>query len=188
MLLIMLIILYVLFGGVVWRMRGGAFTTITDFNPGTDGDRVFTSIIFALPLTLIDPVFSSIVMLGIFIGLLISGWGPFQSPGIVSPGIPEESWLRWLPLELGLPIGSVSHDLVGLAEAGLLFVLPMFLGLICIGVHAWLLLAMSPVFAISYLIPRLITLPTIPEFVTGQEWGEIFVGIFLALILVLVLI
>jgi uncharacterized membrane protein len=48
------------------------------------------------------------------------------------------------------------------------------------------MLAMVPLFPLAYAIPRKISLPTIPNFATGQEWGENFVGAFLAIVLGLI--
>jgi hypothetical protein len=183
MLSFMLIILYAYYGGVIWRLRGGAFTTLTGINLGTDPDRVLFSILFGFPLCFFNPVIAAIVILGIFVALLIDGWGPFQSMGTKYPGIPEMSWLRWLPLKLGFAIDTVGHDIIGLVECGILLVLPIFLGLLVIGVHAWILFFMALFMPISYLIPRFNKLPTIAKFVGGQSWGEIFTGILLAMLI-----
>jgi hypothetical protein len=182
--------LYGLFGAVIWRLRGGALAEILNSNlGGTTVDRIVTSIIFPLPLALINPVFASISAIGIFIGLIVTGWGPFQGMGLPSVTPPEQSWLDWLPTKLGLKVQGYLYCAVGMLECGFVFVAPMILILLLagFGVNVLTLLAMSPLFVIAYSLPRVINFPSIPKFATGQEWGEIFVGFFLALILLTIL-
>jgi hypothetical protein len=188
--MILLSILYVLFGGIIWRFRGGALATILNSKlGGTTVDRIVTSLVFPLPLIFVsNPGIYSILVLGIFFGLTISGWGPFQGFGLPSPYAPEKSWLAWLPIKLGFSVDTLQYCLVGMIENGLIFVLPSLIMLLVFGfgIHMLLLLLMMVFFPTAYAIPRFLSLPSIPKFASGQEWGEIFVGIFLAFVLLLI--
>lgn len=167
-----------LVGALGWRLRGGAFTTLTGIDLGTDFARVIGAAAIAAPLAILHGPLYAILIPLIFAGLIATGWGPFQGLGLPSPYAPERSWLRWLPLRLGLKTGTVAHDAVGLAEAGVICVAPsaVFFG-ITHGVLAGVLaLTVGLGFPIAYAIPRIVRLPAIPKFSSGQAWGEVFVG------------
>lgn len=174
---------YALYAGIVWRLRGGAFTTLTGINPGTDGARLGCGILLGAPLALVHAEWRGLlIMPAIFIGLLLSGWGPFQGMGTEDvPGyVPETSWLRWLPQRLGLAPGSYWHDWLGMTQAGVVCLAPS--AVVVAWVAHWatvpwvMVLACGAAFGEAYTLARA-GLPTIPKFVTGQAWGEIFAGV-----------
>ena len=170
-------------GAAAWRLRGGAFTTITKIDLGTDFARLIGAAGLAAPLALEHGPLFGLVTPAVFIGLLVTGWGPFQGLGLKSPYAPERSWLRWLPLRLGLPTGSVGHDAVGLAEAGLVLIAPSaaLLAALCGPLAVIPLVVAGLLFPLAYGIPRVIRLPSWPRVAVGQDWGEVFVGALLAL-------
>jgi hypothetical protein len=184
-LFVLFVILFSIYSAVLWRLRGGAFATFLDLNLGTQGTRLLTSFLLGFVFLFLNIHYGITIMVTIMIGLLISGWPPFQAMGQPYPGTPESSWLRWLPTRLGLTIDTVLYDIVGLFEAGLVFIAPTYAALTLQGFNASLLLFMPLVFPLAYYIPTKINLPTITDFVQGQVWGEVFVGFFLGLFLIL---
>ena len=119
--------------------------------------------------------FFGLIFAALFLGVAVAGWAPFQGMGLPPVAVPEQSWLRWLPLQLRLKVDTFWHDLVGMAEAGLVCMLPCFLVGFWFGHHAWLLLLTGIGFAPAYALARL-SFPTIPNFASGQSWGEVFAG------------
>jgi hypothetical protein len=162
----------------VWRLRGGALATLLGVKVGTDATRALCAALIALPFAApnsLPVLLPAGLYIALFVGEMIAGWAPFQEMGLIPANMPEQSWLRWLPLHLGLKIDTFWHDFVGMAEAGVFFMLPMFIvGLWC-GHHAWLLLLAGLGFAPAYAAARL-NLPAIPKFAEGQSWGEVFAG------------
>lgn len=178
-----LILLTALAFGLLWRLRGGAFATLAGVTIGTQTTRIASAALMAGCLCLLTRHW---IVLGFapcfFAGWIAGGWGPFQGMGLEADAafVPERSWLRWLPEQLGLKAGTVFHDLVGMAEAGVIAMAPsaLFVGYLAhwIGME-WLLVVFAGIgFAPCYLAARLIAFPTIPKFAQGQSWGEILTG------------
>ncbi|OYV35520.1 MAG: hypothetical protein B7Z80_18095 [Rhodospirillales bacterium 20-64-7] len=172
-----------LVGAVVWRLGGGAFTTITGWNFGTDPARVLRSSL-AMVLPAFGPWFVPQVLL-LFLGICIGGWGAFQGMGL-AVSVPEPSWKRWLPNALGFKAGTLAHDFIGMMESGVSSMAPLA------AVYVWFdhiaalgIMVAGLGFAPCYLLARL-PLPTIPQFATGGEWGEVFTGAFLGAAFVLI--
>lgn len=179
--------IFLLFCGVVWRLRGGAFTTLTGIDPGTQGARTMCAVLITMAAVLMvdraaAPFEWSLCAIGVAIamGLDLSGWGPFQGMGIPAPVAPEKSWLRWLPLRLGLPVGSIGHDVIGMAQAGIVCLAPLALDAAWHDCWTWQPAAMTfaagALFPVPYLLARFIPFPAIPRFASGQAWGEIGAG------------
>lgn len=166
-------------GGFLQRLRGGAEKTLTGIKVGTQVTRIVFAFAFASMLAaMIGAAWPAMLAPFIFIGVATAGWGPFQGLGLPAPSPPEKSWMRWLPLRLGLPIGSLAHDAVGLMEAGLCFMTPSAAFLwYRVGAHSGLLcLVAGLLWPVAYGIPRVIPLPSIRGFAVGQAWGEVFSG------------
>ncbi|MFP5250233.1 MAG: hypothetical protein ACLGP3_10450 [Acidobacteriota bacterium] len=169
------LVLFALFSSVIWRLRGGAFTTLTKLDPGTDGARAIAAVGIPLVLALYTSRLELLLLApAIFVGVAADGWQPFQEMGLPVAN-PEASWLRWLPLHLGLRAGTFWHDFVGMAECGVLCLAPSALVGFAFGYHGLVALAAGLFFAPAYALARL-GFPTIPNFAQGQSWGEIFAG------------
>lgn len=172
-------------GGFLWRLRGGALATFIGVHIGTNATRAaFDGALVVVLFLLSRNVVALYLFPGVFIGLAITGWGPFQGLGAPPPAgeAPEKSWMRLLPDLLGLKVGSVAHDTVGLIEAGLLCMAPNaalvgYIGSPAYGVLLWLV---GVLFPLGYAIPRLVPLPSFPRFASGGVWGEFFCGAFVA--------
>lgn len=176
-------VLFIVLGGVAWRLRGGAFTAITGINPGTDGARAIGAVMIGVPLAALSRDWRVLTLVpAIFAGLAATGWGPFQGMGEEGrPGYkPEKSWMRWLPQHVGLRAGHIGEDYLGLLQAGFLCTLPAAL------VSAWwgtplapvMLAASGAMFPAAYVV-ALIDLPVIPRFAREQSWGEVGAGMLL---------
>jgi hypothetical protein len=168
---------------VIWRLGGGALTTLTGFSLGTD----FARALRALPALVLCVAFGWWGLLGVpalFLGVCIGGWGPFQGMGL--PGLAvEASWQQWLPRALRLKPGTVGFDLVGMMESGTLCMAPLavLVAFLTLWPTALILLVAGLEFALAYLCARIIPW-SIPRFATGQEWGEVFTGVMIGAALV----
>lgn len=177
------LIVFALWCGFVWRLRGGALATLLRIHVGTDGTRMICSMLIGLPLLAVhfDSVAPGLIVIAIFGGLKLTGWGPFQGEGLENkPGyVPQKSWMRALPDALGLKVGTFWHDFVGMTVAGIVCMAPP--ALVCGWVGAWTLpsvlepLLAGALFSVAYAIARL-GFPTIPNFAKGQSWGEVGAG------------
>lgn len=168
--------------GIAWRFRGGAFTTLTGLNPGTDGARAIGAAMIGLPLALLAHDWRVLAVVpAIMLGLMLTGWGPFQGMGTEGDAVPERSWMRWLPKHMGLRPDHFGEDFVGMMEAGIGAVAPaalisLWFGAGCGG--ASILGAGFIGFPLAYTL-ALIGFPTLPRFARGQSWGEVGAGMVL---------
>lgn len=178
----MFLVGYIIWCAIWWRFRGGAFTTITGIDPGTNGMRAFACAMIAGPLFFVYPHYLTILTLWVCltVGLMLTGWEEFQMMGLGGPLETEKPtfWMRKLPNLLGLTVGTVVYDSVGMAEAGIVAMLPAVLGL-----WYWFhwsslrLLLVGSLFFVPYIIARFIPFPKIPDFAQDASWGEVFVGL-----------
>jgi hypothetical protein len=168
---------------LIWRLRGGAFATLSGVNIGTSATRIAAALLMALIFYVATRSYWGFGLAPcLFAGMSVAGWGPFQGMGLEQdPGyVPEKSWLRWLPEQLGLKPGTFFHDFVGMAEAGAVCVLPS--ALFVAWLNGWSLAAFLLVifaglgFSVAYTLAKLIPFPTIPRFAEGQAWGEVLAG------------
>jgi len=183
---------YVLWAAIIWRFRGGAFTTLTGINPGTQGARALCGLALGVPSGgMITPWWhAALVAPAILIGLMICGWEEFQMMGTGGALETEKPnyWPRWLPGALGLKIGTMPYDMVGMAEEGLLCMFPCMLALIFwYDLRVLWLAAAGFCFSFAYALARVLPMPTIPRFASGQAWGEVFTGALVGAALMLVL-
>ena len=172
---------YVVWAGIVWRMRGGAFTTLTGIDPGTQGARALAALALSLPLvTIASPVWLAfLVAPGILFGLMLSGWEEFQGMGTETGYLLTEKpgyWPRRLPSMLGLQVGTFPYDVMGMMQVGVLCMLPSILLLAnwCRERVLFLVVA-GLLFGPAYLMARFLH-PDAGKFAKGQEWGETFTG------------
>lgn len=186
---------YTIFGGIVWRMRGGAFAKATGINIGTTVTRLACTFLLAVPLAFIVQKFSlspsfliipATVFIGLYVGLALTGWGPYQGMGIANGDPPEPSWMNWLPTKLGFSENTIAFDGTGMAEAAVILVVPLvLLQVFLVSWHTVALLDIIILLPVAYIIPRFVPLPAW-KYATGQEWGEVFSGLFIALTLAVV--
>ncbi len=174
---------FFLWCGFVWRLRGGALRTLLGIDVGTQATRALCSgAICLLAAAGAGLMVDLLAFVALWVGLGATGWGPFQGDGLSAPLplTPERSWLRWFPRALGLVEGTMAYDTVGLCMAGLVCMAP--LALVCGYASAWRPLSISAplvagaLFPVPYAIARL-GLPSIPNFASGQAWGEVGAGI-----------
>lgn len=109
-------------GAIWWRLRGGALTTLSGWDPGTGGMRAIAALVIsALPLSaggrwwvLLAPA--------LWLGWSVAGWGAFQGMGKSPVGVknPLERLLaRWMaPLPMCL-VGMAIEGAYCLAIPGL---------------------------------------------------------------------
>lgn len=177
----LILALFAVWSGVAWRFRGGAFTTLTGINPGTDGARALGAVMIGAPLAGLTHHWLVLTIVpAIVVGLMLTGWGPFQGMGTEPAStVPEKSWLRWLPSHLGLPPNHFGQDFVGMGLAGLVCLLPVSVCAVFLGPHPWAGAFVAAVGAVGFPLAytlALVGFPTIPRFATGQSWGEVFAG------------
>jgi hypothetical protein len=175
------LLFFPLLSALLWRLGGGAFTTLTGLNFGTDSARVLRSTI-----ALIFPIFfgwyALLALPALFAGICLAGWGAFQGMGTETGIVLESSWKRALPNAFGLRAGTFWHDFVGMLLCGALCVLPLTIvlgGLAMTGRNTfpsamivWLAgFGFAPCYALARLVPW-----GIPKFAGRQEWGEVLTG------------
>ena len=172
---------FIVWCAIWWRFRGGAFTTITGINPGTNGMRAIACAMIAAPLLYLNHHYLIILSLwvALTVGLMLTGWEEFQMMGVGGSLETEKPgfWMRKLPNLLGLKMGTVLYDSVGMGEAGVVAMFPATFALaFWFGIPSLRLLVVGSLFWLPYVIARFVPFPTIPRFAQGASWGEIFVG------------
>lgn len=184
----MILALAALWGGVWWRLRGGALTALTGWpGPGSTGlTRAICAVGMGSPLMALGWHYA-IMMPALWLVWSLAGWGAFQSMG-TSP-IEEKNPVAKLLEKLGVT-DPTCNDLAGMAIEGVLILAA--LGLVPAAItHHWLLYPAIPAlgvwFALLYFIPQRIFTPPIPipRFADGgSEWAELLVGAWVAFVLV----
>jgi hypothetical protein len=176
--MLFLLLCYPLLTAALWRLGGGALTTLTGFSLGTDGARALRSLC-ALVLAAAYFPWGLLAVPLLFLSLLVGGEGAFQGMGLpVPPGqLPESSWMRWLPEALGFKYATLPHDAIGMLEVGIVMAAPISALLFFLG-GPWpasAALLAAPLFPLSYMLARLVPW-SVPNFAAGQAWGELFAG------------
>lgn len=117
---VLFVLLYSVYGGVVWRLRGGAIGNLIPI--GTTGTRIITMTMLAAPLALITMNYWYLLLMPhLWLGLALAGWGPFMAMGrtivtdengwvseiVLGPGPngykeSKESWIKAIPRFLGI--------------------------------------------------------------------------------------
>jgi hypothetical protein len=97
------ILLYSFYGGIVWRLRGGAISHFLEV--GTTKTRLITMTMLILPVVLYELNYIYLALIPIFwLSLVLAGWGPYMSMSSTNRigGItPRESWIDFFPKMLG---------------------------------------------------------------------------------------
>lgn len=175
-------IIFIAYGAVVWRLRGGAWSTWLGINMGTETTRVVTGLLFAIPMALVTGSAWLLVSLTLatWLGLSIAGWGPFMTMGQHETP-PKRTWIDIFPMILGLAPHSVAWDFVGMTVCGFLLFTPMILSFGVIALSWWMALIIPVsafLFALDYLLwSRASNIPSIPGFASGStEWAEFTAG------------
>lgn len=152
---------YALWGGLWWRVRGGAWETLLRLPPGTAKARVATSAAIALPLLVYLNPWALAVWTALFAGMAVAGWGDAMDIGRVRG-------TRWL-------------DTAAMSGWGLLAVAPAAAVLAALGLPCWPLAVagavFGPAYALAWWLGDLELLPRVPRFAAGAtEWAECVVG------------
>ena len=185
---------YVLFCSFMWRLRGGAWSTLLHIHMGTTVTRVVSAFLMSLPLAWWFANWYIVpgVTFGLWFGLVLGGYGPFMGMGDHA-FTPAKTWINFFPKLLGLRPYSVAWDFAGMWFSGVL----IYSWVVLIAVASsgtLLLLALIPisglVFAGSYYLMSQIPdseFPIIPGF-TAQEhevFGELCAGFWTGVLLFL---
>lgn len=178
------IALAVVWGGVWWRLRDGAFTALTGIDPGTGGMRAIAAVCMAAPLALMDWHWLALAP-ALWVAWSLAGWGAFQSMG-ASP-VDQGNWLA-VDLERAGARSPISNDIIGMALEGLFVtsVLGTAVAALTYGVILSLAVSLSGLmFSPLYLVAqRSKRLPNFGRFANaGSEWAEVFVGAWVGLVL-----
>lgn len=173
----------IVWGGMWWRLRGGAFTAITGIDPGTGGMRAIAAVGMTAPLAFVDPLWLALAP-AFWVAWSLAGWGAFQSMG-ESP-VDKGNWLA-VDLERAGASSSLANDLIGMALEGWMVMSVPAIVVWCLqGVDTAAVVALSglmfsPIYLIAQRSPRL---PDFGRFANaGSEWAEVFVGAWVGLVL-----
>jgi hypothetical protein len=175
-------VLLSLWGGAVWRARGGAFHALTGIDIGDFPTRAVAALLIGLPAVLASRNDWAILMpAALFLGLGITSWGGFMAVG-QSPNEEPRAIVTPALEAVGFKRGTVPYDLAGLFLNGiilLLFVAPILWLVWGWASVALLLISSAVAMPASYGIARF--LPPLGKVVdTNTVWGEVFYGAFLA--------
>ena len=167
-----------IWAGLGWRLRGGAFASLTGIDIGDIPTRaIFGGLWLSAPLLLTGNWWAAGVPLALFAALSVTTWGGFMALGhnpAEGPRAGVTPLLEWL----GLRRGTLPYDVGGLAiNGGLVTLLPSVLaaagvdwqhgaGLLTAGT-----VAMPGAYWFAY------RLPPAPPLVDDQTvWGEVLFG------------
>ena len=185
-------IIYLVFGAIVWRLRGGAWETFTPLKFGTSVTRAITGILLSLPLFFITSNIWLVCLLAlsIFTSLSVLGWGPYMDIGEHSPSNPgSPSWIDFFPRLFGFQRYTVSWDVIGMVACGLIMFGIDVLPFVVLSFN-WYLISLAVLsgilFAVMYwFVYRVLptSLPSIKGLVINGsqgQWSEVIVGILVA--------
>ena len=153
----MTVLLLALWSGFLWRVRGGAWTTLLRLPAGTTKARVGVALAMALPLVAVQPA-AALFAPALFLGMALAGWGD--------------------AMDIGRVAGSRWGDAVAMSGWGVVAMLPAAVASGLLGGVAWPLLAagalFGPIYALAWWLPWL---PDVPRFAAGPtEWAEAACG------------
>lgn len=163
-----MILLYALWCGFLWRVRGGAWATLLALQASGTIARLAVAAWFAIPLAigLRQPWLLSLAP-AIFAGITLAGWGD--------------------QMDIGRTGGTRWGDAAAMSGWGVVVTLPSAVVIACLGGTAWPVLVagllFGPVYALMWAasdLPNPLNvskLPRVPGFAWGPtEWAEFVVG------------
>jgi hypothetical protein len=171
-----------IWGGIWWRLRGGAFTALTGIDPGTGGMRAIAAAEMSLPLAIINPRWLLMIP-ALWVAWSLAGWGAFQSMG-TSP-VDEKNWIARALERIGFR-SPFWNDAVGMAIEGVMVMIwPMLVVAWLAPPHAWFVplsgLMFSPIYLAAQKAPWL---PNMGRFArAGSEWAEVGVGAWVGMVI-----
>lgn len=175
-------LLYPPWCAVWWRLRGGALTALTGWDPGTGGMRAIAAGAMTAPLLLLGWVWVFLIP-ALWLGWAVAGWGAFQGMG-ASPVEMKNPVARFLARFLS----GVWLCLVGMAIEGFYALLgaDVVIALISdVRLFALIGLGFAPLYWLAQKSPWR---PDAGRFARGgSEWAEVLVGGWFGLALALLL-
>ena len=191
------VLLSLVWGGMWWRFRGGAFTALTHIDPGTGGMRAIAAVAMSIPVILNYPHLVSVLSIpGLWVAWSLAGWGAFQGMGH-EVSVEQKNPVAHI---LSRRIRSLlALDVLGMAIEGIhvMTILTIFLApaLYMRGGTTWLIEAgvllllsgttFSPIYDLMQHIKRL---PNLGRFArAGSEWAEVTVGVWVMWVLLTVI-
>lgn len=168
--------------GVVWRMRGGAFATVTHINIGTQPTRAACGLLIAAPLAWLTGDWWLLGLTpAIFLGLVCVGWAPFMAFGEDDNAYVAGSPFDVLPDLLRIPRASAWTDAVAWLQIGPVCLALSAAWLWWLGLAWWWLivpaLAFGPVYAACDAAGLRRWLPRWRVADTPETWAEAAMGI-----------
>lgn len=161
-------VLFALWCGVLWRVRGGAWETLLGLPATGIGARIAVAVLMAAPIAVGLGSFAALALApALFLGMVLAGWGD--------------------AMDIGRTGGSRWGDAVAMSGWGVVVVLPSAVVIGCLGGSAWPLIVagmlFGPIYALAWHLARLPNpldlpkLPNIPGFAWGAtEWAEFAAG------------
>jgi len=187
-------IVYCLFCSVMWRLRGGAWSTFLGIHMGTTVTRFVSMFFISLPLAwwFSNPWIIPVVVFGLWFGLVLAGYGRFMGMGDHAH-VPPPTWLYFFPRLFGLKPYGVAWDFAGMWFCGVILYGWVTLAAVLASGNCWLLLlipASGTAFALSYLLMSWIPdakFPVIKGFTAQvhEEFGELCAGLWTGALLIL---
>ncbi len=179
-------IIYCLYCGFMWRLRGGAWATLLHVYMGTTVTRFVSAFLMAVPLLLLsfNWILIPLVTFGLWLGLVMAPYGAFMGMGDHAH-TPAKTWVNFFPKLLGFEPYGVKWDFAGMWFCGVMLYMFTAVGYAALWDNWWLLISIpvaATSFAGSYLVLSWIPdekFPVIPGFNAKEHEcnSEILVGI-----------
>jgi hypothetical protein len=166
----------IIWGGVLWRIRGGAWETFLGFAPRTQAARFFTSLALAIPLSIIfmNP-WLLLITFTIFLGLISMAWGPYM---VIEESLDIKTTLyrMFMMSGCGLIVVSYTYVLLSFLYSWIL-ALPILMAGAIFGPIYWLCYrSWFPKFEVQNLLWK-----------DGHTWSEFYVGVTISVALFITL-
>ena len=187
----MIYALYVIYVGILWRLRGGAWATFFGLNMGTNVTRLLTGVLIAVPLVVFGAGSTQIVALAVavVVGLMVAGWGPYMNFGPTT----QTSWIDFFPYLLSLTLGTADWCLAGMFSCGMIVFGFDYVAIASTdtpaswGIASLYVVAAAGLFALEYYAVNMFRqLPSIKGFASNHcEWSELVAGMLVGLSLLM---